>query len=219
MDKNRKTILIVTGGDIEDTFVRGLIEEQGYDFVIACDKGMEFFCRNGLYPNLIVGDFDSADEACVRYFRENTQVRIEQFPAEKDWTDTELAVRRALDMQPDHIDLTGAVGSRLDHVLGNLQLLAMGLAHGIEIFLLDAHNRVRLIDQTLTVGKAEQYGSYISLIPYNCTVNVSLYGMKYPLDHTDLSPGVTLGISNEIVEEQAQICFTDGMMFVIESKD
>lgn len=214
-----QTILIVTGGDIEDTFVCGLIAEKGYDFVIACDRGMEFFHRGGLYPHLIVGDFDSADEACVRYFQENTQVRIEQFPAEKDWTDTELAVRRALAMKPDHIDLVGAVGSRLDHVLGNLQLLDMGLEHGIEIFLLDAHNRVRLIDHSLTIGREEQYGAFISLIPYNSTVNVSLYGMKYPLDHMDLAPGVTLGISNEIVEEQAQICFTDGRMFVIESKD
>ena len=216
---NRKTILIVTGGDIADTFVCGLIAEQGYDFVIACDRGMEFFRRNGLYPDLIVGDFDSADESFVRYFKENSQVRMEQFPSEKDWTDTELAVRRALDMRPDHIDLVGAVGSRLDHVLGNLQLLDMGLEHGIEIFLLDVHNRVRLIDHPLTIGREEQYGTYISLIPYNSTVNVSLYGMKYPLDHVDLAPGVTLGISNEIVEEQARICFTDGMMFVIESKD
>ena len=91
---------------------------------------------------------------------------VEQFPAEKDWTDTELAVRKALERKPVHIDLVGATGSRLDHVMGNLQLLHMGLVHGVEIFLLDAHNRVRLIDHSLVIGQKEQYGDWISLIPY-----------------------------------------------------
>ena len=219
MGMDKQTILIVSGGSIEDDFACGLIADNHYGMVIACDSGMEFFRRNGLYPDLIVGDFDSAEESSVRYFKERPEVLVEQFPAEKDWTDTELAVRRAMELEPVHIDLVGATGSRLDHVLGNLQLLDMGLEHGVEIFLLDAHNRVRLIDHSLTINREEQYGTYVSLIPYNCTVNVSLYGMKYPLDHAALAPGVTLGISNEIVEPQARICFTDGMLFVIESRD
>lgn len=217
---DNQTILIVSGGSIEDAFVCGLIAGSHYGMVIACDSGMEFFRRNGLYPDLIVGDFDSAKEASVRYFKEQPEVLVEQFPAEKDWTDTELAVRKALELKPVHIDLVGATGSRLDHVLGNLQLLHMGLQHGTEIFLLDAHNRVRLIDHSLVIGREEQYGDWISLIPYNCTVHgLTLRGMKYPLTDASLAPGVTLGISNEITEPQAQIRFSEGMLFVIESRD
>ncbi len=217
---DNQTILIVSGGSIEDAFVLGQMRDNHYDMVIACDSGMEFFHRNGLYPDLIVGDFDSAREETVRYFKEHSEVKLEQFPPEKDWTDTELAVRRALGLHPEHIDLLGATGSRLDHVLGNLQMLDMGLAHGVEIFLLDAHNRVRLIDRSLTVKKEEQYGDWISLIPYNSTVmDLTLLGMKYPLEHATLAPGVSLGISNEITEAQAQISFSDGRLFVIESKD
>lgn len=218
MDK--QTILIVSGGSIEDDFACGLIADNHYGMVIACDSGMEFFRRNGLYPDLIVGDFDSAEESSVRYFKERPEVLVEQFPAEKDWTDTELAVRRAMELEPVHIDLVGATGSRLDHVLGNLQLLHMGLQHGVEIFLLDAHNRVRLIDHSLMIGQDEQYGDWISLIPYNCTVHhLTLRGMKYPLADASLAPGVTLGISNEITEPQAEIDFSEGMLFVIESRD
>ncbi len=219
---DNQKILIVTGGSIDDAFACRMITENAYDMVIACDSGMEFFRRNGLYPDLIVGDFDSADAVTVRYFRERPEVEMEQFPVEKDWTDTELAVRRALELtpKPEHIDLIGATGSRLDHMLGSLQLLDMGLTHGVEIFLTDVHNRVRLIDHALCIGREEQYGDWISLIPYNSTVrDLTLEGMKYPLDHASLAPGVTLGISNVITQDEARISFSKGMLFVIESRD
>ena len=213
-------ILIVSGGSIEDDFVRDLIQKNDYETVIACDSGMEFFKRNGICPNLILGDFDSADAESVAFFRQQTGVRMEQFPAEKDWTDTELALRRALELAPDHIDLVGATGSRLDHVLGNLCLLTLGLESGTEIFLLDSHNRIRMIEGSLTIRKSEQYGSFVSLIPYAGAVReLTLRGMKYPLEDAALMPGVSLGISNEIVEETALIDFAEGMLFVIESRD
>lgn len=218
--KTGNNILIVSGGRIGDAFALDLLKNNGYGTVIACDSGMEFFRRNGLYPDLILGDFDSADTAAVNYFKDQTDVRIEQFPARKDWTDTELAVRRALELLPDHIDLVGATGSRLDHVLGNLQLLALGMEAGIPIFLLDEHNRVRMIDQTLTISKREQYGDFVSLIPCGGTVRgVTLQGMEYPLDKATLTPDISLGISNEIVDETATISFTEGRLFVLETKD
>lgn len=218
--KTENSILIVSGGRIGDAFVLDLLKNNSYGTVIACDSGMEFFRRNGLYPDLILGDFDSADTAAVNYFTNQTDVRIEQFPARKDWTDTELAVRRALELLPDHIDLAGATGSRLDHVLGNLQLLALGMEAGVPIFLLDEHNRVRLIDRTFTLPKREQYGDFVSLIPCGGTVRgLTLRGMKYPLDGAVLTPDISLGISNEIVDEAAVISFTEGRLFVMETKD
>lgn len=213
-------ILIVSGGSIEDAFVRELMKKNTYQTVIACDSGMEFFWRNHMYPDLILGDFDSADQCVVKAFREQTDVRLEQFPAEKDWTDTELAVRRALEQKADRIDLVGATGSRLDHVFGNLQLLALGLESAASICLLDPHNRIRLIDQPLTLKKSEQFGDFVSLIPYGGEVcGLTLKGMKYPLDGATLTPDVSLGISNEIVDDEADISFTKGALFVMETRD
>ena len=217
--KERK-ILIVSGGSIADDFVSNLMKKNSYEVVIACDSGMEFFYRNRLHPDLILGDFDSADQHVVNAFREQTDIRMEQFPAQKDWTDTELAVRRALELGAEQIDLVGATGSRLDHVMGNLQLLALGLEKGVHIFLLDAHNRIRLIDRPLTIKKKEQYGKFISLIPHGGAVcGLTLTGMKYPLDDATLTPDVSLGISNEIVDEEAAISFTRGRLFVFETRD
>ena len=216
--KNR--ILIVSGGSTEDLFVMDLIKNNAYKTVIACDRGMEFFARNGLRPDLILGDFDSADPDIVNVFRQREDVDLEQFPSQKDWTDTELAVRRALELAPDRIDLVGVTGSRLDHVLGNLLLLALGLESGVSMFLLDVHNRIRLIDRPLTIKKEEQYGDYISLIPHGGLVSgLTLKGMKYPLSGATLTPDISLGISNEIIDEEAQIIFTAGRLFVFETRD
>lgn len=218
--KQENDILIVSGGRIEDAFVLELLKKNKYQTMIACDSGMEFFWRNKICPDLILGDFDSADSCVADAFRARGDVRLEQFPSEKDWTDTELALRRALELSPGRIDLVGATGTRLDHVLGNLQLLALGLEFGVPIFLLDAHNRVRLIDRPLIMVRSEQYGKFVSLIPHGGAVfGLTLKGMKYPLDGATLTPDVSLGISNEIVDEEAQIIFTTGRLFVFETKD
>lgn len=215
-----KKILIISGGRLDDGLAKRLLAENSYESVIACDSGMEFFRRNGLYPDLILGDFDSADPETVAFFKGQQAVRLEQFPAEKDWTDTELAVRRALELNPAQIDLVGATGSRLDHVLGNVQLLALGLSSGVSICMLDTNNRIRLIDKNFAIAKCEQYGRFVSLLPFGGAVyGLTLRGMKYPLDGITLTPDITLGISNEISGDVAEISFTEGRLLVIESMD
>ena len=218
--KKDNGILIVSGGRMEDAFVLELMKKNNYQTMIACDSGMEFFWRNNICPDLILGDFDSADPDIVNVFRQREDVDLEQFPSQKDWTDTELAVRRALELAPDRIDLVGVTGSRLDHVMGNLQLLALGLESGVPMFILDAHNRIRLIDRPLTIKKEEQFGEYISLIPHGGLVGgLTLKGMKYLLSGATLTPDISLGISNEIIDEEAQIIFTVGRLFVFETRD
>ena len=65
---NEHRILIVSGGSIDDGLVRRLLDETDYETVIACDSGIEFFRRSGLLPDLIVGDFDSADRSAIDFF-------------------------------------------------------------------------------------------------------------------------------------------------------
>lgn len=213
-------VLIVSGGQIEDAFVDGLLAEGQYQTVIACDSGMEYFRRAGRCPDLILGDFDSAGQETLQYFREQTDVNIERFPAKKDWTDTQLAVERALALRPQRIDLVGATGSRMDHMLGNIQMLALSHERGVPMYLLDPHNRIRLLEHAVTIRRSEQFGDYVSLLPFTeCVRGITLHGMKYPLSNATLTQGVSLGISNEITDEQARIELTEGLLLVIESKD
>lgn len=114
----------------------------------------------------------------------------------------------------------GATGTRLDHVLGNIELLGIGLKAGIPIQICDAHNRIRMIDRGMTLARKEQFGTYVSLIPYTeCVEHLTLTGLKYPLTDACLRGFCSLGVSNEIVADTAEISFESGILLVVESKD
>ena len=213
--------LIVTGGSIEDTFALKFLKENPCDLTIAADSGMEFFYRNGLVPDEIVGDFDSVKSGVLEFFKENNpNIKIRKFQPEKDETDTELAIRTAIDAGCKKIWLLGATGTRIDHVLGNIHLLGMAMERDCECIMLDSCNMIRMLNQGMTIRREEQYGDYISLFPFTPTVKgLTLRGFKYPLEKYELQCYHSLGVSNEISEEKAEISFEEGILLMVESKD
>jgi len=189
-------------------------EKQPGDFIIACDRGYVYCERLGLTPDLFIGDFDSYSGAVA------PGVAVERLIPEKDDTDTESAIRLAIRRGAERITLLGATGTRLDHVLGNIELLGIGLKAGIPIQICDAHNRIRMIDRGMTLARKEQFGTYVSLIPYTeCVEHLTLKGFKYPLTDACLRGFCSLGVSNEIVADTAEISFEGGILLVVESKD
>lgn len=215
-----KQFYIISGGKIEDDFACGILQEGEPDYVIAVDSGLEFLYRNRILPDLAVGDFDSVSSETLQYFKAQRGVTFLKLNPMKDDTDTEFAIRRAIEMGAEKIMLLGATGSRMDHVLGNIELLGIGLEHQIPIMMLDAHNRIRMVDRGIVIKKEEQFGTYVSLIPYTPKVNhVYLKGFLYPLSDYLLKGFCSIGVSNEIAGEEASIEFGEGILIVIESKD
>ena len=212
--------LIVSGGDTQDSFVTELIKTGGFDVLMAADSGLDCFHRIHTKPDVIVGDFDSAESEALAYFRQFEQIDLCALNPEKEDTDTEFAIREAIRRDADDITIVGATGTRIDHVLGNICLLGIGLEEKVSMCILDPHNRIRMIDSPLILKKEEQYGRYVSLLPYSNQVRgVTLTGFKYPLSDYTMGGFNSLGISNEIQEAEAVISFTEGKLLVIESKD
>lgn len=213
--------LIVTGGSIDDAFVLDFIKKNTCDFMIAADSGMEFFYRNGLVPDEIVGDFDSVKKEVLECLKENNpNIQILEFQPEKDETDTELALRTAIEAGCEKIWLLGATGTRLDHVLGNIHLLGMAMERNCECIMVDSCNRIRMMKQGIRLKKEEQYGDYVSLFPFTPEVRgLTLTGFKYPLQSYHLACYHSLGVSNEISDNEAEISFEDGILLMVESKD
>lgn len=212
--------MIISGGSVKDSFALSFLQQKKPEYVIAADRGMEFCYRNGISPDVIVGDFDSADGEVLSYFRGQGDVEIITLNPVKDDTDTEFAIRHAMEKGASTITVLGGTGSRIDHVLGNIELLGIGLSRGIPIILQDSCNRVRMIDKGITIGKAEQFGVYVSLIPYTAQVeHLYLRGFKYPLSDYCMTGFNSLGVSNEIIDERGEISFEKGILLVIESRD
>ena len=64
------------------------------------------------------------------------------------------------------------------------------------------------------------FRTYISLLPLTDRVTgVTLKGMKYPLYETILEKGSSLGVSNEIVSQEAQILLENGVLLIIQARD
>ncbi len=212
--------LIVSGGSLNKEFVTKVVGQGKYDRILAADSGMNALYAAAVTPDIIIGDFDSADEKILRFFQQNKAIDFCTLNPEKDDTDTEFAIRESIRRGADSITIIGGTGTRLDHVLGNISLLGIGLEEQVSMELLDEHNRIRMIQDTLILEKEIQYGKYVSLIPYGGDVQgITLRGFKYPLSDYTMGGFNSLGISNEIVDNRAEIHFRSGILLVIESKD
>ncbi len=218
MEKDKK-ILIITGGRIEDSFLVDLVKKGQYSKIIAADHGLMAADRLGLTLDYIVGDFDSVSEVVLKKYHE-ISTPIQTFPTEKDKTDTQIAIELALMHNATAIDIVGATGSRLDHVLANIHLLLLPMQLNIKACILDTNNRIYLQNQSFTIHKEGQYGDYVSLLPFTEKVSgLTLNGFKYPLNQITYNAGSSLGISNEIKDEAAKVEISEGILIVIESRD
>ena len=153
--------VIVVGGHIEDGFAKEFIVQEKPDFCIAADSGMNFFYRTGLKPDWIIGDFDSASGEALEYFKGQTDISWIKLNPVKDDTDTESAIRKAIALGAEKITLLGATGTRIDHMLGNIELLGIGLQNHIPIQIVDERNRVRMIDSGITLEQEKQFGKFV----------------------------------------------------------
>ena len=217
-----KSCVIISGGRLDVQFASEFIKKEQPELLITADKGLAFCEETGVLPTQIVGDFDTLGESLLPKY-EALGVPIRKFNPVKDYTDTEIAVRLAMELGANKITILGASeGNRLDHLFGNVLTMMIPQQEGIDCFMADAHNRIRILTKPLEIRKEEQYGKYISLIPMTTDVHgVTLTGFKYPLwDHRfHIETIGSLGISNELAEEVGRIDFRSGILLMLECTD
>ena len=219
MTEMNHKVLIITGGSIDEAFLKNCVENNKYTEIIAVDHGLMAADRLNLPLNHIVGDFDSVSEHILQKYKDSI-VPIKTFPMEKDKTDTQIAIEMALSHKAASIHLIGATGSRLDHTLANLHLLLLPLEKQVPACILDTNNKIYLKRESFTLQRKKQHGTYVSFLPFHSDVyGLTLEGFKYPLDRIHLAAGESLCISNEIIEEEAVVSFTKGILAVFETKD
>lgn len=212
-----KKACIITGGMLKEEFLADYVEKHPQELLIVVDGALEVTHRLGLRPDYIVGDFDTVDTSLLEYYEKEIILR---HPPEKDQTDTELAIETALAAGCKELVFFGATGSRLDHSLANIFLLQGLLIKNIAAEILNENNRLYLKNRSFTLDRKESWGDFLSLIPLTETVEeVSLSGFKYPVEKLTFFRERTLGISNEITEEEARVEFTKGIFIVVESRD
>lgn len=185
------------------------------DITIAADSGYKNSLLLGDKVQIIVGDFDSLDESTVA-----DNVKKIRVPAQKDFTDTQLAVDTALQMGACDIVIIGGLSGRLDHTMSNLAIVKELTRQNAFTVITDGKNRVRYINSTSTLIARSGY-KYLSLIADGDKVKgVDIEGCKYPLKNATISErNQSLTVSNEITGNCALISVRRGGLYVIESAE
>jgi thiamine pyrophosphokinase len=180
------------------------------DMLISADGGLRYYRALGLQPHAVVGDLDSL-EPDEHAALAQAGVRVERFPARKDETDLELALRFALAQGAVDVLIFGALGGRWDQTLANLLLPAHPDFRAVRVRLLDGPQQIYLVQgETVIEG---QPGDTVSLIALNGDAHgVTTGALEYPLARGTLRFGSTLGISNVLVGTRATVRVESGLV-------
>lgn len=201
-----KTWAIVSGGQYSP-----LRDLGDCEYIIACDRGYEYLRRQGVRPDLLVGDFDSYAGPLPE------DVPRLSLPVEKDDTDTMAAIRHAVSNGCKRIYLYCALGGRLDHLLGNLQAAAYAAQRGVWVRVVDEENEILVFSGgSVTVPEREGYSLSVLALSDRCA-GVSIRGTKYELEDVTVENNFPIGVSNQW-RGTAEITVEQGVLAIIQSR-
>ncbi|SEF67679.1 thiamine pyrophosphokinase [Caloramator fervidus] len=188
------------------------MELKDCDIILCADSGGNYAYDLGIIPHFLIGDFDSIDNKILSYYQK-LGVKIIKYPVEKDYTDTELCINKAIELGAEKICLIGGIGGRIDHTLANIHLLNFILEKGVFGYIVTDEFYIYLCKDYISIeGKI---GDIISLLPINGDAR-GLFsdGLKYELNNTDLCFGRALGVSNVMIKERCNIKVSKGRVLV-----
>lgn len=200
-----KVCYIFAAGDFT-----GSIKNNANDIIIAADAGFHHLEKIGLTPDILLGDFDTIGAI-------PESIKIVEFPKEKDYTDTELAIIYGIENGFKKFVICGALGGkRLEHTLGNLSIAASYAERGYDVTLTDGDYKVIAVHNSSYVFTGDESG-FVSLFTISGKArSVSIDGLKYTLNDAVLdSSNPTLCISNEFIGKKATVSVEDGTVLIM----
>lgn len=205
--------IIIAGGDLKNySWYKAFLRED--DRIICADHGLDHAVELGVVPDLIVGDFDSASEDNLNFFR-TKGVPCHSYKCNKDLTDTQIALDFALQGKPDEIVFFAVLGDRLDHSWSNVLLLTKAAEENVRARIVTSHTEVFLAEPGSSCISGHK-GDLISLIPLTPEVKeITTAGLAYALDRQNLLFTNPYAVSNVLLTEQAIVSVGEGLLLII----
>lgn len=212
-------LAIMVGGPCER--IPLLTDINSKDLIwIGVDRGAIRLLEQGIVPRIALGDFDSVTKEEFRKIKQEV-ADIRTYKAEKDATDTELAVQIAFDeFTPTSVSIYGATGGRMDHLLNNIYMIFQPkiFQQASKIRLIDIQNTISyFLSGTHTITK-EQDKKYLAFTCLSAVEQLSIKDAKYQLKNANFTHPVSLA-SNEFISDSVTFSFKSGIIAVIQSKD
>ena len=213
---SRRAVIIANGVAPDEATVRRWLRPDDSSIhvrLLCADGGARTALALGLGPEVVVGDLDSLDEVMQARLKA-MGCRMVVYPAAKDWTDLELALRLAVEEGASEIVVMGALGGRLDQELANLLLLFLPELTEVPTRIVDDRHEIFVVrSQAEIIGQA---GDVVSLIPLGGDVQgIVTEGLLYPLRGEPLVIGPARGVSNVMAAQVARVTIQSGMLLMI----
>jgi thiamine pyrophosphokinase len=208
-------IVIFANGELPDiNKARTILRDD--DYIICADGGTRHASSLDLKPALVIGDMDSAESSLLQKLQADG-VSIERYPRDKNETDLELAINKAIELNPKEIVIIAALGGRIDQALANIALLSDVRLFMFDIRLDDGVEEIFFCrDQVQVHGGS---GAIVSLIPWQGAVTgIQTENLRWSVDNETLHPDKTRGISNEMTDDVASIKISSGMLLIVHTR-
>jgi thiamine pyrophosphokinase len=179
------------------------------DFIIAADNGLSVLDKLNITPDLIIGDMDSMPENLLIKYK---KVPLEKYAKEKDLTDSEISLQKAILLKPKKISLLAMTGSYFDHSLANIINLCRNYEPNIETKIITQNAVIFPITSQREFSGLS--GRRFSLFPIGRVSGISITGAKYYLKNQDFK-ATDYSISNVIEENHLSIEVKDGFLLFI----
>lgn len=210
---------ILVGGP-EELLPSTKIKSRKDEIWIGVDHGASQLIQWGIIPQIAIGDFDSTAKNEMSILQARLD-EIKVYPVHKDFTDTQLGVRIAInEYQPQQIDVFGATGGRLDHLLANLFLPLQRefLPYLSKIRFLDSQNLVAYYQPGKYAIRKEKDKKYLAFVNLTPVKDLTLPDEVYSLDSWSSDIPFSWS-SNEFSSSVNHFSFRSGILAVIQSSD
>lgn len=234
--KKAKIVAIVAASEFNEKHFMNSVKGGMFASVIAADAGYRHLDSRGFVPNIVIGDFDSLgyvpkeDKQSSIQLKEDVDagniqnMRVMQYPQDKDKSDLELAIDEALSMKPQILMIYGALGKRMDQTISSIQMLSHIADHRIGVFCVGDKDSCVVVNGPsefgLGIPNADDIDKTISIFSLT---DVSLVeasqGLKWPYTNTAITNSMSLGISNVITANPMKIKVKMGKILLVFSSE
>lgn len=202
--------LVICGGGRVDA----LLPDLEHPLVVAADGGAEEARRLGLHVDVLIGDLDSVRPEDLEAVTAGGGI-VERYPEDKDATDLELAIERAVAAGATRVVVAGGDGGRFDMVLANALVLASPRWSQVDLDAVFGGARLTVVRTRRALAGAP--GTTVSLFAFGGAAHgVRTEGLRWVLDGETLEPGSTRGVSNELLTAEAAVSVTAGVVVAVQ---
>lgn len=205
------TALIICAGE-EPSEQLLKIRAMQADMVIAADGGADVLYKYGIMPDVLIGDFDSANKNTVEYFK-NKDIETVGLNVEKDETDTMIAIDTAVNKGCTKAIIIGALGKRFDHGYANVMLLKYAFLKGLKAVIEDDYNTVEYAQDSCVIEG--ETGTTVSILPFGGEAEINCSeGLYYPAENLSIKAHDVIGISNVLTKEKVCVDIKGSVLII-----